>query len=111
MLFTLYTVLLWNVVLIVLFNCLECMFSNKAGIKNEPSLSQNNQVTIVTVSPLILLYERGLACLFFFHLHFSITFPMVYPVLSHFILPSLLGLLLSLALTVRGSDSMEGHSL
>lgn len=92
-----YTVFDWNEVLIVLFNCLESIFGNNAGIKSRPSLSQNIHIIYNNYSCFFntVVYERGLGCLFFFHLHFSITFTMTYCILSQFTLPSLLALLLN----------------
>ena len=97
----------------MLFNCLECIFGKNAGIKSGPSLSQNIHIICNKYSCFYntVVYERGPGCLFFFHLHFSITFPVTYPILSHFTLPSLLGLLLNFALTAMGRDSLRGRSL
>lgn len=95
-----------------MFNCLESIFGNNAGIKSGPSLSQNIHVMYNNYSCFFntVVYERGLGCLFF-HLHFSIAFPMTYPILSCFTLPSLLSLLLNFALAVMGRDSLGGRSL
>ncbi|NXW05217.1 CNDG2 protein, partial [Fregetta grallaria] len=62
-------------VLIVLFNCLECIFGNNAGIKSGPSLSQNVHIICNNYSCFFntVVYERGLGCLFplTFLYHFS----------------------------------------